>query len=339
MSRVASPKVSIILPVYNAAATLRDTLNSIRQQTFQNYELIIVDDGSNDDSYQIAQQFQVNDPRIRIIRQHNQGVVAASNRALELARAPYVARMDADDLMYPQRIAAQYDYLQQHPEVDLVGCQVKLFPEEQVQGGFREYMRWQNQCLSVEDMQDERYVELTIANPTICFRREVIQDIGAYREGDFPEDYDLLLRLSQQGHQLAKVEQVLLAWRESESRLTRSDSKYSREAFDQLRANYLSQDPRLHAGRALYVWGAGRRTRQRANLLLEKGIEFAAWIDIDPKKIGNIVQGIPVHSPQVLLQARPFVLVYVNNHGARDLIAEDLAKMNYQRGLDYLMVG
>lgn len=339
MSNVASPKVSIILPVYNAAATLRDTLNSIQQQTFQEYELIIVDDGSSDDTYQIAQQFQANDLRIQIIRQHNQGVVAASNRALSVARAPYVARMDADDLMYPQRIATQYEYLQQHPAVDLVGCQVKLFPEDQVQGGFGEYMRWQNQCLSVEDMQDERYVELTIANPTICFRREVIQDIGAYREGAFPEDYDLLLRLSQQGHQLAKVEQVLLAWRESESRLTRSDGKYSREAFDRLRASYLSQDPRLHTGRALYVWGAGRRSRQRANLLLEKGIVFAAWIDIDPRKIGNIVQGIPVHSPQVLLQNRPFVLVYVNNHGARDLIAADLAKMNYQRGLDYLMVG
>lgn len=334
------PQVSVILPVYNAAATLKETLESIFKQTLSDFELIVVDDGSTDDSAEIISAFQRNDSRIHLIQQENMGVSAASNRALTQARAECVARMDADDIMMPRRLELQYAYLRDHPEVDLVGCQVELFPAEKVQGGFKEYMRWQNSCLSVEDMQDERYVELTIANPTLFFRRSVVQDLGGYREGDFPEDYDLLLRLLQAGHQLAKVDEMLLRWRESDIRLTRTHERYSREAFDRLRVDHLSKDERLHAGREIYVWGAGRKTRQRANLLLQKGIAFSAWIDIDPRKIGNRVAGIPVNSPDCLkTDKKPFVLVYVTNHGAKELIGADLARFGYERGADYLMVG
>jgi hypothetical protein len=123
--------------------------------------------------------------------------------------------------------------------------------------------------------------------------------------------------------------------------LTRSQGRYRRAAFDQLRAEYLCADPRLHGERALYVWGAGRRTRKRASLLLERGIEIAAWIDIDPRKIGNRAQGLPVLAPQALAAARerPFVLVYVASHGARDEIGARLRGFGYRRGADYLMVG
>ena len=88
------------------------------------------------------------------------------------------------------------------------------------------------------------------------------------------------------------------------------------------------------------IWGAGRRTRQRCAYLLEQGFRPRAWIDIDPRKIGRVIDGVPVCSPAVLDTApRPFVLVYVTNHGARDAIATDLAARGYRRGQDWLAVG
>ena len=336
----AVPAVSVILPVYNAEKTLDETLGSIQQQSFQDYELIIVDDGSTDNSADISRRHQQKDSRISVLSQSNYGVIQASNRALKQAVGRYIARMDADDIMHVERLQTQFDFLENSPKIDVVGCQVELFPAELIQGGFIEYIRWQNACIDTDDICDERYVELTMANPTLFIRRTVMMALGGYRQGDFPEDYDLFLRLAKHGYKAEKISQVLHYWRESTHRLTRTDPRYSRDAFDSLRAKYLVEDNRLHSGRPIIVWGAGRKTRQRASLLLEYGIEFEAWVDIDPNKIGNCVQGIPVRAPGCLqVTNKPFVLVYVNNRGARDLIAGDLAEMGYQRGLDYLMVG
>ncbi len=339
-SQTSDPTLSVVLPFYNAEQTLHETLVSIRRQSLPGFELLAVDDGSTDSSAAIAAQHARQDSRIRLIHKERGGVVAATNHAIERSRSGLIARMDADDIMHERRLEKQVAFLARNPDIDMVGCQVKLFPEEAVQGGFIEYIRWQNRCLSVQDIVDEIYVELPLANPSIMFRRETIVGHGGYREGPFPEDYELQLRLVHAGCRLAKLPEVLLHWRESSGRLTRTDSRYSREAFDRLRAEFLARDSRVHSSRPLVVWGAGRKSRRRAGLLLEQGLVFDAWIDIDPRKIGNIVQGIPVVPPEWLEQSsRPFVLVYVNNHGARDLIAADLNAMGYRRGEDFLMVG
>lgn len=338
---IAFPHISVLLPFYNAETTLAETLDSIQGQTFRDFELIAVDDGSTDGSAQLVAARAADDARIRLLQPGRRGVVGAMNAALATARAPLAARMDADDLMAPERLAAQYLLMWERPELAAVGTQVRLFPEHLIQDGFSEYIRWQNGCVSSEEIADAIYVELPIAHPSLLFRREAVIALGGYRDGPFPEDYELLLRLHHAGHAMAKVARVLLHWRDSPGRLTRTDPRYSRDAFDRLRADYLARDPRLHGGRALAFCGAGRRTRKRARLLLEKGFRPLAWIDIDPRKIGNRVQGAPVHPPEWLAGRgeKPFVLSYVTNHGARETIAAQLEAMGYRRGRDYLMVG
>lgn len=328
------------MPFYNAAATLGETLDTIQAQTLTDFSLIAVDDGSTDDSAAIIKERMQADSRIQLLQPGRQGVVGAMNSALAHCNNPIVARMDADDLMEPQRLELQSRYLLQHPDIDLVGCRVRLFPEELILDGFHEYIRWQNGCLSAQEIADNIYVELPIAHPSVMFRRQAIIDAGGYRDGDFPEDYELLLRLHQRGHRMAKLPETLLHWRDSGERLTRTDGRYRREAFDGIRAQYLSRDQRLHQGRPLAFWGAGRNTRKRVTQLLEQGFKPSVWIDIDPNKIGNIIEGAPVVAPGWLVrEEKPFVLSYVNNHGARELIATDLQTMGYRPGEDYLMVG
>lgn len=335
-----NPAVTIVLPFYNAAETLGETLDSIQAQSLQQFTLIAVDDGSSDDSAAIVQSRMYHDPRITLLQPGRQGVVGAMNSALAHCQSPLVARMDADDIMHPERLAQQSAFLQQNPDIDLVGSRVRLFPEEQIQNGFAEYIRWQNACLTPETIAHNIYVELPIAHPSVMFRREVVLDAGGYRDGDFPEDYELLLRLHQHGRRMAKLPEILLDWRDSGGRLTRTDSRYSREAFDRIRAEYLARDARLHQARPLAIWGAGRNTRKRVANLQAYGFHPGVWIDVDPKKIGNVLDGAKVVEPAWLARdEKPFVLSYVSNHGARDLISAELQSMNYLEGQDYLMVG
>jgi cellulose synthase/poly-beta-1,6-N-acetylglucosamine synthase-like glycosyltransferase len=331
----------MLLPYRNAAATLEECLASIAVQTCEDYELLAVDDHSGDASTELLLEHAAADPRIRCLSSPRRGLVAALNHGLAAARSALVVRMDADDRMHPERLARHLAHFRDHPGLTLSASRVRAFPEEHLQAGLREYLRWQNACLTPHDLAEEIYVEAPLAHPSVAFRRDVVRAAGGYRDGPFPEDYELWLRLHQRGHRMAKLPEVLLDWREYPQRTSRTDPRYARAAFDRLRAGYLGRDPRLLARRdELVIWGAGRRTRKRCALLLQQGFRPLAWIDIDPRKIGNRLEGVPVCPPAWLeRRPRPFVLVYVTNHGARDEIAADLGTLGYRRGRDWLAVG
>jgi glycosyltransferase involved in cell wall biosynthesis len=335
------PAISVVLPVRDAAATLPACLASLARQTCGKYELLAIDDGSSDASPGILAAAARADPRVRLLSPGRIGLVAALNLGLTAARAPLVARMDADDLAHPARLALQRDYLATHPALALVASRVALFPKTLVRAGYAEYVRWQNAVLTPAEIAANIYVESPFAHPSVMLRRDVALSLGGYADGPFPEDYELWLRMHAAELPMARLPRVLLAWRESPGRASRVDPRYARAAFDTLRARFLAQDPRLHQGRALVYWGAGRPTRQRARLLIDQGFPPAAWVDLDPRKIGQVVWGAPVRPRQWLdgLRPRPYVLVYVTNHGARDLISGWLAAMGYAPGADYLFVG
>ena len=337
---MASPRVSIVMPYRDAAETLPECLASIEVQTLAEWELVAIDDRSSDRSTEIVAARASRDGRVRIVRGEEPGLVAALNLGVAAARAPYVARMDADDVMHPERLAEQAAVLAARPGVDVDGCLVELFPDALVQAGYREYARWQNLCVTEDDIAAEIYVESPLAHPSVVMRRGALLELGGYRDGPFPEDYELWLRFHAAGRRMAKVPRVLLRWRESASRMSRVDPRYARAAFEALRARYLAGDARLRSGREIVVWGAGRPTRKRAELLLERGVEPSGWIDIDPNKIGRVVRGLPVHPPSWLeREPRPFVLVYLTSHGARDEAAAWLTARGYARGRDWLGVG
>ncbi len=333
------PRVSIVLPYYNSAATLADCLQSIRRQQMEDYEVIAVDDGSDDESAAIVAAAAQQDARIQPISVGRSGLVAALNLGIAAARSTYIARMDADDLMHPQRLAWQVAALDADPGLGLIAGRATAFPRQIVRDGYQQYLAWQNSILTPEDVRAEIYVEAPFAHPTVCLRRSVLTAVSGYRDGDFAEDYDLWLRLHQAGVAMAKLPRSVLAWRDSGGRTSRTDPRYRREAFDRLRVEYLAHDPRL-AGREIVYWGAGRPTRQRSRLLIERGFPPAAWIDIDPRRRGTQIWGAAVQMPEWLdRRPRPFVLVYINNHGARPLIAAQLQAYGYQRGVDFLGVG
>lgn len=335
------PALSVLLPFRDAADTLSDCLDSIRNQTLADFELLAVDDHSTDASAAMVTACAREDPRIRLLRAPAHGLVAALNLGLQSASTALIARMDADDLMHPERLELQYDYLQSHREIAVLGTRVEAFSDRPILSGLSEYIRWQNGCVSPQQIADDIYLESPLAHPSVMFRRQQIIAVGGYREGMFPEDYDLWLRLHRQGAPMAKLPRVLLQWRDWPQRFTRVNPRCSRRAFDRLRAEALALDPRLNRkDRELAVWGAGRKTRRRVDMLLEHGFRPRVWVDIDPRKIGNKIDDAPVVAPDWLQrEPKPLVLCYVARHGARELIERKLYGYGYRKGRDFLQVG
>ena len=335
--------ISILLPFKDAAATLTSCLSSIAAQNFSHFEVVAVDDHSTDGSASLVANFP--DARIRCIKNPGSGLVDALNWGLKISRFNLVARMDADDLMRPTRLNEQYLHFQRNPDLVLSATRARLFSSDPIQSGYQAYMHWQNNIISVDDIHQQIFVESPFAHPSVMFRRDKIRDLGGYRKGLFPEDYDLWLRLAQASMPMEKLSQVLVDWREYPHRTSRTSPCYLREAFDQLRATYLIDDPRLRNNRPIVIWGAGRKTRKRAQHLIDQGIQVTAWIDIDPKKIGNIVGGARIHSPNWLrlnnkiASEKPLVLIYVANHGAREEIAQFLESIKYRPNEDFIPIG
>lgn len=333
------PRVSVLLPVYNAADTLAEALESLRQQTFPHFEVVAVDDGSTDASSRLLAAWAARDARFRVFRRPHGGVVAALRFGLAQCRAPWVARMDADDVALPQRLAAQMAYAEAHPQVAVIGTQVEAFPPGTVREGLRRYLAWQNALLTDADIRREIFIESPFTHPSVMFRREAVLAVGGYRDPGWPEDYDLWLRLYLAGARFGKVPQVLLRWRDRPERLTRTDPRCSVENFLRAKAYYLARGP-LADRDAIFLWGAGMMGRRLGRRLLREGLPLQAYVDIDPRKIGRTRQGRPIYPPEALptlwrAARRPALVAAVGAEGARPLIRQRLQAWGFKEGVDW----
>jgi glycosyltransferase involved in cell wall biosynthesis len=338
LSAVA-PTVSVLLPVHNAAGSLRRAVESIRRQTCADWELVAVDDGSTDGSAALLEAAARDEPRLRVLRRPHEGIVAALQAGLAAARGGLVARMDADDESHGARLEEQAKFLEAHPDIGVVGCLVGYGGDRTANAGYARHVDWLNTLVTPDQIALNRFIESPFAHPSVMFRRELAERHGGYRAGEFPEDYELWLRWAEAGVRMAKVPRVLLTWHDPAGRLSRTDSRYDAEAFYRVKAAYLARAlARDLRGRRLFVWGAGRPTRKRAAHLEAEGCAIAGYVDIDPKKTGRSLAGRPVIPPTALPPPGGiFVLGYVASRGARELIRGELARRGYAEGRDFLM--
>jgi glycosyltransferase involved in cell wall biosynthesis len=280
-----SSLVSVLVPVRDGEAYLDEALGSLAAQTHEHLEVIVVDDGSRDASGDIAREWACRDPRFRVVRQEPQGFVAASQRACAEARGGYVAAMGGDDVARPRRLELQLAALREEG-LDACGGGVAYFPD--VTDGLRRYERWLNSLTTVERARHDLFVECPIGHPTLFARAGAI----SYRQVGWPEDYDLVLRLWAAGGRFRNVAEVVLDWRDHPTRLARTDERYSLTAFARCRVHYL----RMHVlrGRPAVVWGSGPVGKLHARVLVEAGVAVTAFVDVDARKIGRTIYGIPV---------------------------------------------
>jgi glycosyltransferase involved in cell wall biosynthesis len=333
------PQVSVLLPCFNAESTIEEALSSLAAQSYRDFEVLCVDDGSTDNTVSILEDWSQRDSRFVLVKKTHRGVIQAANTGIALCRTPLIVRMDADDRCHPDRIRLQREYLLDNPAVAVVGSLVNGFPAETVGEGFKLYYDWLNSLVTHEDISREIFIESPLANPSTAFRKSWIDQVGGYQDHGWPEDYDLWLRLYLAGAQFAKIPQVLLEWREHPERLTHQDSRYSVENFLRAKAHYLAKGPARDRD-AVFIWGAGMTGRRISKHLSREGLPLTAFIDVDPKKIGSTRRGKPIISQDDLLSLwkqyqHPILLAAVRARKARPLIRENLKKMNLIEGKDW----
>jgi len=330
------PRVSILLPCRNAENTLESSLNSLIAQTFTDFEVIAVDDGSTDATGPLLDTWADRDPRIHVTHGDHEGIVGALQKATTRASGEFMARMDADDVAHPERLAKQVAYLDRHSEIVGCGTQVRYFPTETVKDGARRYEGWINSLVTPEDIERDLFVECPIPHPTLMMRRGVFEDVGGYRDVEWPEDYDLVLRLWAVGHRFGKVAEVLLDWREAPERASRTDPRYSEAAFRHCKIEFIGK--RID-GRRVVVNGAGPVGKSFARALIEAGHVLAAFVEVDPRKIGQQIHGVPVvRTDELGSYSECYVLAAVGSDRARADIRADLDARGFKEIHDYCAV-
>lgn len=327
-----SANISVVMPVFNAWDTLDEAIESILNQTYASFEFVIVDDGSTDGASRIIKRRSKKDNRIKAIYNDHRGIVEALNCGVQHSSGQYIARMDADDISLPSRLAKQAAALQEHPEIGLISCRVEHLGQEKKQAGYSKYVKWINSLTSPKEIAFNRFVESPFAHPSVCFRKSLVQKYGGYKDGAFPEDYELWLRWLEQGVQMEKLSEVLLKWRDKDDRLSRTHPHYSPAAFYKIKAEYLARwlERKNPYHPYIVIWGAGRTSRKRAELLTQYGIRITHYIDVDPQKIGQQIHGRPVWSPEDIPEnGVRYIVSYVGNRGVNRKISNFLSQKKY----------
>lgn len=329
------PCISVLLPFHNTAPTLDAAITSIAAQTFTDWELLLIDNASSDESNAITQRWVAKDDRIRLIEEPNAGIAHALNTGLAQAQGRYIARMDADDISHPERFAKQVKHMDTHPEIGVLGTRTTFATSVEKSSGMRWFTEWQNAILTPHEHYVKRFVDAPLAHPTVIFRRELVEQHGHYNTGPLPEDHELWLRWMDAGVRFEKLPEELLTWNDHAQRLSRTHANYSVDAFFTTKAKWLAKwlKPKLN-GRPVIIAGTSGMCRERARLLEADGIAIAAFTDVKPR----IVPGYPfIGHGELPASGEAFIISFISQRGTGDRIAEFLISRGLMEGSDFVL--
>lgn len=224
-------KVSVIMGIYNSERTLKDSLDSLVHQTFQDFELILCDDGSRDNTLEIAKSYKpLLEKRLIILKNTvNKGLAYSLNKCLLEAKGEYIARMDADDISRTNRFEIQMNYLEKHPDVDMVGCDALIFNDDGVWGKFQK---------SPYPNKRDFLRNSPFVHPTIIMKKTVLVRLQGYTVEKITrrtEDYDLFMRFFAAGYKGVNLIEPLLFYREDNEAYKRRPYRYR---IDEMRIRY-----------------------------------------------------------------------------------------------------
>lgn len=335
--------ISVLMPVRNAARTVRSALGSVLRSRGVSFEVVVVEHASSDGTREILDDIARADGRVRIVdAEAALSLAEVLEEGRRRCRAPYLARMDADDLMHPERLLADKRALDEEGEIAAVACRTRLFPLHRAGIGMRAYVFWQNTLLTPEDHEREIWIEQPLCHPATTFRADVLDEVGGYRSGEFPEDYDLFLRLVLRGKRLKKRPVFHHGWREHGARVTYCDPRTSRDALCDAKARALVERFSLDE-RPVFIAGAGKEGGRMARCLGKLGVRPSRFFDVSPRRIGRVRHGAPVLPREQLSVERrahddAFLIGAVGTSGARGSVRALFQDAGFIEGDDAVVV-
>ncbi|GLR17952.1 glycosyl transferase [Portibacter lacus] len=284
------------MPVFNEEKYLDSCIQSIISQDFKNWELIIVDDFSTDNSFQLLGQFAIKDPRISIYKNENKGIIGALRLAFRKSKGHFITRMDADDIMPVDKLSSLWSEIQLLGPGHISSGMVEYFSDDVLFQGFKDYEKWINQQFYYTSI----YKECTLPSACWMAHRSDLLRIQAFEISQYPEDYDLLFRFYEAGYTIHGIDKVLHLWRDHSERASRNDPNYADQNFFPLKIEYFRKIDH-NDSIPLILWGAGKKGKSLAKLLLENEMPFR-WITDNEKKIGKHIYEVLIEDAEILME-------------------------------------
>lgn len=328
--------VSVILPFHNASSTLDAAIRSIAEQSFREWELRLIDNASIDGSTAIAHDWSHRDRRIRIIEEPTVGIAHALNTGLKHATAPLIARMDADDIAHPERLARQVMFMNAHPEVGVLGTRTRFETTVEKSSGMAWFVNWQNTMLTPQEHYVKRFVDAPLAHPTVMFRRELVDRFGGYSTEPLPEDHELWLRWMHHGVRFAKLPEELLTWHDHPHRLSRTHAHYSVDAFFTTKAKWIAAwyTRKYIDQRPVIIAGTSGLCRDRAKKLETEGLRVHAFTDVKKREVPGYAF---IPHDELPPTGQALIISFISQRGTGDRIAEYLASRGLVEGADFIL--
>ncbi|WP_185154171.1 glycosyltransferase [Fulvivirga sp. M361] len=333
----SKPKVSVVLPVFNAANTLKRAVDSMLCQKYDHWQLVIVNDGSTDGTLKYLRD--LDDQRIAIYTLPHCGIGRALNFGIRMSSGEYIARMDADDVSSCHRLSSQAYYLDQNPSVGLVSGQVTYMGDRTTQAGYAHYVDTINAIVKEEDIVHKRFFESPFAHPSVMFRKSLIAQYGGYNEQSLPEDYELWLRWLSNGVRMHKLDQEVLCWYDSKQRLSRTNLNYAPGKFFDVKAHYFHFWLAGNSDRIKQIWvfGSGKEVNRRLRPFIKRGITIERFIDV--KKRYNVSKYIHFNDlPEADANGSRLILSFVRDRAGREAILTLLQQLRYKEGVDFFIM-
>ncbi len=328
------PLVSILIPFKNTGDFLSECLRSILNQEYQNWEVLAVNDSSDDSSKSIVEEFSEKDSRIRVFENNGSGIIPALRKAYSECKGEFITRMDSDDIMTSDKLNVMVESLLKYGKGHLAIGKVKYFSDRGISDGYDRYEKWLNRLTEKGTNYSEVHKECVIPSPCWMAYREDLDLCGAFEPNRYPEDYDLTFRFYENGLKCIPCNQVLHHWRDYDNRTSRTNEHYAQNYFLDIKLHYfLKLD--YDSSRPLAIWGAGNKGKTIAKGLQERGLDFY-WLCDNPKKIGKKIYGKEMlHFSQLSELKNPQSVITVANEEAQAMIREYFSKLQQKHMEDY----
>ena len=309
------------MPFKNTSPYLEECIDSLLNQSYQEWELLAVNDHSSDNSPEILKQFSKRDPRILLLQNAGNGIIPALRTAYSSATGQLVTRMDSDDIMMPNKLDHMVNDLKRRGKGHVALGLVRYFSTVGISQGYRKYEEWINHLTKKGTNYREIYKECVIPSPCWMVYKEDLDLCQAFIPGDYPEDYDLTFRFRKYGFKCIPCDELLHLWRDYPWRTSRTSAHYAQNSFLDMKVRYFLELD-YKQDRSLTLWGAGDKGKKIAKTLLENRVDFQ-WLCDNPKKIGKKIYDKQLLSYQELesLQSPQSIISVANPQAQREIKA------------------
>ncbi|MCI5056146.1 MAG: glycosyltransferase [Flavobacteriales bacterium] len=307
----SNPLVSIIMAAKDEALYIEQCLDSIVNQTYQNWELIAIDDHSSDATPEILESYAQKDKRIKVFHSERRQLIPTLKHGYQFVQGDLINRMDADDYMPLDKIETLVNEWLKYGKGHIIAGGTEHFVNEgQVGGGFLRYEKWLNNVAKNDLYLEQIYKECVIPSHCWIIHKEDFDAVGGFQPEDYPEDYDLCFRYYKHGLKIHGIDKILHYWRDHQVRISRTWDSYKDNRYYELKLRYFYQIDRDFS-RPLVLWGAGRNGKDMAKLLLTKENDLH-WVCDNHNKIGKDVYGITMqHFDYILSLKNPQIMIVV----------------------------